>query len=62
MRLADLFGVRAATITGLPSIRERARYAARTDGSASDMTAMRERLYAYLELDDYLSQQGIPTR
>ena len=31
--LADLFGVRAAAITGVAKLRERARYAARTDGS-----------------------------
>lgn len=60
VQLADCFGVRAAAITGLPEIRERARFAARTDGSPASMAAMRERLYAYLELDDYLTSQGIP--
>jgi transcriptional regulator with XRE-family HTH domain len=57
--LADLFGVRAATVTGLPALRRRARYAARTDGSPAAMTTMREKLYAYLELDAYLTSQGI---
>ena len=57
--LADLFGVRAATITGVPALRERARYAARTDGSSAAMSTMREKLYAYLELDAYLTSQGI---
>jgi transcriptional regulator with XRE-family HTH domain len=57
--LADLFGVRAAFITGLPSLRERARFAARTDGSSVAMTTMRDKLYAYLELDAYLTSQGI---
>jgi transcriptional regulator with XRE-family HTH domain len=57
--LADLFGVRAATVTGLPELRLRARYAARTDGSSPAMTTMREKLYAYLELDAYLTSQGI---
>ncbi|MHB1800046.1 MAG: helix-turn-helix domain-containing protein [Actinomycetes bacterium] len=59
VRLADLFGVRAAAITGVLAVRERARYAARTDGSQVEMTAMRAKLYAYLELYDYLTQQGI---
>lgn len=60
VQLADRFGVRAASISGLAQVRERARYAARTDGTSSPMTAMRERLYASLELDAYLSDQGIP--
>ena len=57
--LADLFGVRAAAITGLPAVRERARFAARTDGSTAAMTTMREKLCAYLELDSYLTSQGV---
>jgi transcriptional regulator with XRE-family HTH domain len=60
--LADLFGVRASAITGVLALRERARFAARTDGGTAEMTAMRERLYAYLELDDYLTQQGVLAR
>ncbi|TDT95572.1 helix-turn-helix protein [Streptomyces sp. 846.5] len=59
IQLADCFGIRAAVITGLAEIRERARVAARTDGSTSSMATMRERLYAYLELDAYLTSQGI---
>lgn len=58
--LADLFGVRAATITGMPQLRERARCAARTDGSSAPMDTMRERLVAYLELDAYLTDQAVP--
>ena len=57
--LADLFGVRAASIVGEARLRARAQYAARTDGSPSEMTLMRDRLYAYLELDSYLTSQGI---
>lgn len=57
--LADLFGVRAAAITGGAQIRSRARVAARTDGTESSMATMRERLYAYLELDEYLTEQGV---
>lgn len=57
--LADTFGVRAAAITGAVEVREQARFAARTDGSASAMVSMREKLYAYLELDAYLAGQGI---
>lgn len=59
VQLADLFGVRAAAISGLAEVRNRARFAARTDGNASPMATMRERLYAYLELDAYLTDQGI---
>ncbi|GAA2677485.1 helix-turn-helix domain-containing protein [Actinoplanes palleronii] len=59
IQLADCFGVRAAAITGLPEVRDRARFAARTDGDNSPMDVMRERLYAYLELDAYLTSQGI---
>jgi transcriptional regulator with XRE-family HTH domain len=57
--LADRFGVRAAAVTGVVKLRERARYAARTDGSHPEMVAMREKLHAYLELDAYLSDQGV---
>lgn len=57
--LANLFDVRAAAITGLPALRERAHFVARTDGSPAAMTTMREKLYAYLELDAYLISQGI---
>ncbi len=59
VQLADCFGIRAAAISGLAAVRGRARFAARTDGGSSAMTAMRERLYAYLELDSYLTSQGI---
>jgi transcriptional regulator with XRE-family HTH domain len=59
VQLADCFGVRAAAITGLAEVRERARFVARADGDFSPMAAMRERLYAYLELDAYLTSQGI---
>jgi transcriptional regulator with XRE-family HTH domain len=59
VQLADCFGVRAAAIAGLAEVRKRARFAARTDGGSSSMAAMRERLYAYLELDSYLTSQGI---
>lgn len=57
--LADCFGVRAAAISGLAQVRDRARFAARTDGSYSPMGTMKDRLYAYLELDGYLNGQGI---
>lgn len=60
--LADKFGVRAATITGLDAVQERARFAARTDGTTPSMGAMQDRLCAYLELDAYLTDQGIPAR
>lgn len=57
--LADRFGVRASAISGMAQVRARVRYAARTDGSASAMVAMREKLCAYLELDSYLAGRGI---
>lgn len=59
IRLADLFGVRAASITGLARVREHARFAARTGGLSNAMDSMRDRLYQYLELDAYLTDQGI---
>jgi len=59
VQLADRFGVRASAISGLAQVRERARFAARTDGSGSAMASMRDRLCAYLELDAYLTDQGI---
>lgn len=59
VQLADRFGVRASAITGLPQVQSRARFAARTDGGTCAMTSMRDRLYAYLELDAYLTDQGI---
>lgn len=58
--LADQFGVRTATITGLAAMEQRALFAARTDGTTPSTRAMRDRLYAYLELDSYLTDQGIP--
>ena len=60
--LADLFGVRAAAITGVEQVSRRAKSAVRTDDAAAPAAApaaMRERLYAYLELDSYLTDQGI---
>lgn len=60
IQLADCFGVRVSTITRVPAVTERARFAARTNGGPSSMAAMRDRLYAYLELDAYLTDQGFP--
>jgi transcriptional regulator with XRE-family HTH domain len=57
--LADRFGVRVSAISGLAQVAGRARFAARTDGSSASMATMRDRLYAYLELDNYLTGQGI---
>lgn len=59
VQLADLFGVRASAISGLTKVRERARSAARTDGTTPAMEGMREKLHACLELDAYLTDQGI---
>ncbi|WP_179229108.1 helix-turn-helix domain-containing protein [Parenemella sanctibonifatiensis] len=60
--LADRFGVRASTIAGLADVEARVCYAARTDVPTSTMAAMRERLFDYLELDAYLTDQGVPAR
>lgn len=57
--LADLIGVRAAAITGVSHLRQHARMAARTDGTEPQTTKMRDQLYAYLELDSYLTGQGV---
>lgn len=59
VQLADRFGVRAGAISGLAPVASRARYVARTDGSATSMNSMRDRLYSYLELDAFLTDQGI---
>lgn len=59
IQLADLFGVRVATLTGTQAIEQRVRFAARTNGECSAMTTMREQLHAYLELDAYLTEHGI---
>ena len=58
IQLADRFGMRVAAITNLPEVRERARFAARTDGTTAPMNAMRDKLISYLELDSYLTEQG----
>nr|NLD41646.1 helix-turn-helix transcriptional regulator [Actinomycetales bacterium] len=57
--LADALGVRAASLIGVQQIEEDARIAARTDGSSAAMDSMREYLYAYLELDAYLTDRGV---
>ena len=57
--LADRFGVRAGAIIGVAKLQERVHYAARTDGSQPQMVIMREKLHAYLELDAYLTDQGV---
>lgn len=59
IQLADSLGIRVAAITGLERVQAQAKYAARTDGSNAGMDTMRNKLYAYLELDDYLNDQGI---
>lgn len=57
--LADLFGMRAAALTGIPDVRARARIAARVEGEATSGFRLRDRLYAYLEVDGYLRDAGI---
>lgn len=59
--LADLLQVRASAITGVAQLRQHATSAARTTGSSPQTGVMRDKLFAYLELDAYLSGQGIAT-
>lgn len=57
--LADLLGVRAASIAEMPELREQATFAVGVGEAASPAKTMREKLYAYLELDAYLTSQGM---
>jgi transcriptional regulator with XRE-family HTH domain len=57
--LADLFDIRAAALTGMAEVRSRARLAARVEGDATCGFKLRDRLYAYLEVDGYLRNAGI---
>lgn len=59
LMLADRFRVRAGTITGVATMRERVRSAAGTGGAQPPMAAMRGKLHAYLELNAHLSDQGV---
>lgn len=59
IQLADLFNVRVSSISGLAKVRERAVGAARTDGTSPSMDTIRDYLCSYLELDAYLTRQGI---
>ena len=61
--LADRFAVRAGTIVGRPDLERRAHLSmtgAAVEDPGSPGHAMRARLAAYLELDAYLTDQGIP--
>jgi hypothetical protein len=53
-------GVLVTDLTGQGTVAERVQCAARATGGA-DMEAMREALLRFLELDDYLSDQAIPS-
>ena len=53
-------GVLVTELTGHGTVAGRVQCAARATGSA-DMEAMREALLRFLELDDYLSDQAIPS-
>ncbi|MEE1650487.1 helix-turn-helix transcriptional regulator [Brachybacterium sp. J144] len=57
--IADRLGVRSAALTGLSTLRQRARFAARADGADTSLDALRHRLEEYLELDAYLAGHGI---
>ncbi|MBP1326039.1 transcriptional regulator with XRE-family HTH domain [Leucobacter exalbidus] len=60
--LADHIGVRVASLTGYVEAGEHAKFAARTNGSAATMDVLKSKLLAYLELDSYLAEQGIPAK
>jgi transcriptional regulator with XRE-family HTH domain len=53
-------GITVAELAGTGTVAERAEGAARATNHA-DMDAMREALLHFLELDDYLSGQAIPS-
>lgn len=53
--LADRLGVRAAAIANIDGSLEHARFS-----GPEDAVATRVHLLAYLELDDYLTDQGVP--
>lgn len=55
-----MLGVRAAAIADIDEPLEYPRFAARTDGTSAPTESMRNQLLAYLELDDYLTDQGVP--
>ncbi len=58
--LADALGVRAAAVIGLSAVAERARSTVWVGDSPAAVETMRSKLHAYLELDAYLTSQGIP--
>lgn len=58
--LADRLGVRAAAIANVDEPLGHAHFAARTNGTSAAMETMLNQLLAYLELDDYLTDRGVP--
>lgn len=55
---AEALGVRPEVILGRAEQEERVLCAARTDLPANPMTAMKRRLYSYMEASAYLSEMG----
>jgi hypothetical protein len=53
-------GHTVAQLTGTETVADRAQYAVRPTG-CSDVEQMRKALLHFLELDDYLNDQAIPT-
>lgn len=59
--IAEATGTTVAQLTGTGDIQERVQYAARSTNGSS-METMREKLLHFIELNDYLDDQGIPAR
>ncbi|MCP2092824.1 MULTISPECIES: helix-turn-helix transcriptional regulator [Actinosynnema] len=57
--IAGATGRTVAQLAGISSVADRVQHAARSTNE-SEMTAMREALLHFLELDDYLEEQAIP--
>lgn len=56
--IADATGVSVAQLTGTSDIPQRVQYAARSTNGSS-MEAMRNKLLQFVDLNDYLDDQGI---
>lgn len=58
--IAGATGTTVAQLTGTSDIPQRVQYAARSTNGSS-METMRSKLLHFIELNDYLDDQGIPT-
>lgn len=58
--IARATGTTVAQLTGISDVPQRVQYAARSTNGSS-METMRRKLLHFIELNDYLDDQGIPT-